>query len=150
MICERTSRQYCYQDISLIENYDKAVADKENMWDCHHRVGTIMNCNNKQLKEVGAYYDRPAHDLIFLRHDEHLSLHKNGNKVWVGRHHSEETRRKLSEAKKGNKNHLGKHHSEESKRKMSEVKRGKHHSDETKRKMSEARKRYLALKNRVN
>lgn len=46
--------------------------------------------------------------------------------------HSEETRRKLSEANKG------KHHSEESKKKMSEAKKGFRHSEETKKKMSNA------------
>lgn len=46
-----------------------------------------------------------------------------------GKHHSEDTKRKISEAMRGNKNNLGKHHSEE-----------------TRRKMSEARKAYLAKK----
>ena len=38
----------------------------------------------------------------------------------------------------GKKNRLGKSHSEETKRKMSEAKKGKKHSEEAKRKMSEA------------
>ena len=38
-----------------------------------------------------------------------------------GKHHSEETKRKISEAMSGNKNHLGKHHIEETRRKMSEA-----------------------------
>lgn len=36
MINEKNARKYCYQDISLIENYDKAIADTEHMWHCHH------------------------------------------------------------------------------------------------------------------
>lgn len=54
---------------------------------------------------------------------------------------------KLSAALKGKRNRLGTHHSEESKRKMSESRRGmnnsfygKRHSEETKRKISEAAK----------
>jgi len=39
-----------------------------------------------------------------------------------GSKHSEETKRKISEAEMGEKNHFyGKHHSEETKRKMSEA-----------------------------
>lgn len=65
-----------------------------------------------------------------------------------GSHHSEETRRKLSEVKKGENHPLyGKHHSEETKRKMSESKKGgnhpmfgKHPSEETKKKLSETHK----------
>ena len=38
-----------------------------------------------------------------------------------GKHHSEETKRKISKTMRGNKNHLGKHHSEETKRKISEA-----------------------------
>lgn len=41
---------------------------------------------------------------------------------------------------KGNKNTLGKHHSDDTKKKMSEVHMGKSHSEETKRKISEANK----------
>lgn len=52
---------------------------------------------------------------------------------------SDETRQKLSNALSGEKNPFyGKHHTEESRRKMSEA--AKNMSDETKRKMSEARK----------
>lgn len=28
MICEKSIRQYCCEDLSKIENYDKAIADK--------------------------------------------------------------------------------------------------------------------------
>ena len=54
---------------------------------------------------------------------------------------SEETKRKISEAGKGELNHMfGKHHSVESRRKMSEAQKGKFHSEEHRRKMSERRK----------
>lgn len=54
-----------------------------------------------------------------------------------GKKHSEETKKKISEAKKGKK--LGPH-SEEQKRKMSEAHKGKVFSEEHKRKLSEAHK----------
>ena len=51
----------------------------------------------------------------------------NNGKYWLGKHHSEETRKKLSDAHKGkqvgeNNPFYGKHHSEESKKKMSDAK----------------------------
>ena len=73
---------------------------------------------------------------------------KNANKLkngMLGKHHSEETKRKISES------HKGFHHSEETKRKLSEANKGKKrkpHSEEAKRKMSEARKAYWANKNK--
>ena len=123
MINFRNAKIFCKDDISLIENYDKAIADKEQIWDCHHRKGTIVS--RKELIKKNEYYNRPASELIFLTEYEHKSLHHKGNKNWLGRHHSEETRRKMSEAQQGNKNMLGKHHSEETRRKMSEAQKGK-------------------------
>ena len=52
---------------------------------------------------------------------------------------SEETKRKLSEAMIGENNPMfGSHHSEETRKKISESKTGKHPSEETRKKMSEA------------
>lgn len=67
-----------------------------------------------------------------------------------GKHHNEETKRKLSEALSGERHpNFGKHLSEETRGKISEAQKGergnmygKHHSEETKRKMSEAHKAY--------
>ena len=51
---------------------------------------------------------------------EQISLVRKGSK------HTEETRRKMSEAKNGKKNPFyGKYHSEETKRKMSEAQKGR-------------------------
>lgn len=54
--------------------------------------------------------------------------------------HSEESKRKISETKKGNNYALGCHRSEETRKKLSESHKGKKLSDETKKKMSESRK----------
>lgn len=144
MISENQARKYCYQDISLIENYDKAIADKERIWECHHRVETIMNCGIKELKAQGCYYDRPAHELIFLTSEEHNSIHKKGRKgYWLGKHHLDKSKKKMSEAA------MGRKFSEETRRKLSEARKGKKFSEEHKRKLSEARKRYLARVNIV-
>ena len=57
----------------------------------------------------------------------------------TGKHHSEETRKKISDAHRGEKNHnYGKHHSAEHKKKLSVSQMGKTISPETRAKMSEA------------
>jgi hypothetical protein len=56
----------------------------------------------------------------------------------TGAKHTEESRRKMSEASKGNKNWLGKHHTVETRKKISEI--AKNRSPETRRHMSEAKK----------
>lgn len=68
-------------------------------------------------------------------------------KLNTGRKHSDESKRKISEASKSRFNEeisnqlreswIGKHHSEESKRKISEKNKGYKHSEEAKKKISE-------------
>ena len=137
MINIRTTKSKCRGDFSLIQNYDKAISDKEHIWDCHHRLGTIIPM--KKLLEMDLYYHRPSLELIFLLHSDHSKLHNKG------KHLSDETRKKLSEKLKGE-NHpmYGKHFSNEHNQKLSESMKGenhpmygKHHSVETLKKMSE-------------
>ena len=122
MICERLIKLYCKDAPSLIENYEKAINDKTQTWDCHHRRETIFS--RKDLIEIGEYYNRPACELIFLTSTDHQILHN------LGKHLSEENRKKISEANKG------RCLSVETRKKMSEAK--KNMSDETKRKISAA------------
>lgn len=57
--------------------------------------------------------------------------------------HSNETKKKMSEAHKGeNNSFFGRKHSDETKRKISEAKKGFKLSEETKRRMSESRQKY--------
>ena len=140
MIDKKRAIKYCKNDISLIENYDKAIADKTQVWHCHHRRETIYSRSG--LIEIGEYYNRPACELIFLTKSEHMRLHN------LGKHLSEETRQKLSEANKGENNSMfGKHLSEETRQKLSEARKGKpscmkgkHHSEESRKKIGAARK----------
>lgn len=139
----RDIQAYCSEDISHIENYQDAVNDKEQMWECHHRA-EILPCGRftaAQLKKHGLYWHRPARELIFLRHDEHRRLHMSGNNLNLGRKLSDETKRRIAERKKG------KSLSDETKRKISDKNRGKPawnkgkpHSLETRRKMSASQK----------
>lgn len=105
MISEGQARKYCYEDLSLIENYELAIADKTQTWHCHHRVAIIMNCTRKELIAKDCYENRPAHDLIFLTKSKHMSMHASmqfkGNKNRLGKKHTEDTKQKISNACKG-------------------------------------------------
>ena len=130
MINEKFAYAVCKDDISLIENYDKAIADTSQVYVCHHKAG-ILPCgrfSRKDLKKFNLYWHRPASELIFLTKSEHIRLHL------LCKHHSEETRKKMSEAQKG------KQLSEDTRKKIAEARKGKRLSEEHKRKLSEAHK----------
>ena len=134
MIDEYRAKKFCKEDLSKIENYDKAISDKTQTWHCHHRTEIWWNCSKKDLIENECYYNRKACELIFLTPAEHKSLHSKGKII------SEETKQKMSKAQKGIPR------SKESIKKRSETVKGRHLSEETKKKISEARKKYLAKK----
>lgn len=154
MISKTRIKQYCCEDISKIENYWLAVNDTTQIWDCHHRLevqGQFFN-SRELLKRCRMYWNRPANELIFLTRSDHTKLHKIRPPSHKGKHPTEETRRKISEAKMGKKlseevrkrlsdAHIGKKLSEETRRKMSESRKGKKISEETRRKISEAKRR---------
>ena len=112
MIDEKRAKKYCSEDINKMENYEKAITDKTQTWDCHHRLeikGKFRN-STELLKKCGLYYNVPAWQLIFLTHKEHRSLHSLGNTYRRGKSpwnkgktdiYSTETIRKMSEAKLG-------------------------------------------------
>lgn len=100
---------YCIEDISLIENYEEAISDKENMWLCHHRLETHDEDGNwlqlkdhitkKELIERGKYYHVPASELIFLKKREHQRIHRSSERLASG-FHTERARKARSEAAK--------------------------------------------------
>lgn len=111
MINESQVKRYCSEDISKIENYEAAIADQTQTWDCHHRRETIYT--REGLIEIGEYYKRPAMELILLTKAQHRHIH------FKNRQYSKESIEKMRKAK------LGKHHSKGSIEKMCKAKKGK-------------------------
>ena len=154
--------RYC-KEYENIENYEAAKKDNFKGWDCHHRLQTwtsdgkrrAVDITAAELIALGMYYNRPADELIFLTESEHISLHKKGNTYFKGKRHTEEAKKKISEAQKGENNSMhgkspwnkGKKMSEEYCRKNSEShkgkpspNKGKHLSAEIKKKISDTLK----------
>jgi hypothetical protein len=113
-----------------------------NKWN----LGRIANEKTKKKMSISHMGNKSNTDRKLpiehrLNISEGLKGNKNvlGNKFWVGRNHSEETKEKMKLSWVKRKEtfinpRLGKFHSEETKEKM----RGKKHSEETKEKMREA------------
>lgn len=100
MINKVNAEMYCSEHIELIENYEKAMSDPTQVWHCHHVWETMLGYSKEELIEMNEYYGIPACNLIFLTPYEHMSLHNTGNKHnFYGKHHKEESRKKMSEAK---------------------------------------------------
>lgn len=114
-------KQYCIDDITTIENYDKAVNDSR-IWQLHHRLETHDKYGNpldkpierKELIARKLYYSRPSSELIFLPEEEHKRIHMLGNKrakgFNIGNQHakgnvlSEKTRKQMGLSRMGNTN----------------------------------------------
>ena len=133
----RSAYAFCIEDISLIENYDKAIADESNNWIVHHKLGISEGrCISKdELISMNLYFHRPAYELIFMTKSEHIKLHNkarinqitntfieaNRNRIWTP-----EMRKKMSDKMKGIK--LGPM-SEEHRKKLSEAAYRRHHKE---------------------
>ena len=102
-------KRYC-KNIENVENYEKALADNFVGWCLHHRLQTwtsdgerrLVNISADELKSLGMYYNRPAEELLFMRVEDHISLHQKGKQgEFKGRHHSVKTKKRLSKARRG-------------------------------------------------
>ncbi len=80
---------YCSDNIQQIENYDKAINDNTQMWECHHKLECILHLTPSQLMALNLYYNRPANELILLTKKEHINIHvietkyRDNNKYYV-------------------------------------------------------------------
>ena len=93
----KNAKKCCCEDISLIENYDKAIKDNSKFWHLHHKLEIELHKSADELKEIGLYYYRPANELIFLTPKEHMKTHNSGeNNPMFGKCHSSESKQKMS------------------------------------------------------
>lgn len=97
MVNQAKAKYYCCEDISLIENYDEAMKS-DKRWDCHHRLELQDDqiLTQQEMIKLGLYYKRPASELIFLSHSEHVKLH------YKYKPFSEDTKQKISSTLNGN------------------------------------------------
>ena len=108
MIAQRAYK-YCREDLSLVENYAEAMADKTQVWHVHHRdeirvlpSGMVVRRSIQDLIDAGRYYQCPANELIFVTPAMHNTIHFLGcvgNRK--GSSQSTETRLKLRAANLG-------------------------------------------------
>lgn len=155
MINEHYAHAYCCEDISKIENYNKAIADNTQTWDCHHRAEITENerRTKQELIDDGIYWNRPAEELIFIPHSQHMSNHLRGRKL------SNEVKKRMSLGRKGKRRGIptwnkGKHWSAETKAKLSAAMSGENHPwygkhlpEAMRKRQSEARKGFRWFNN---
>lgn len=94
MIADYNAKKYCRDDIKLIENYEQAINDKENIWECHHRLEFTLDGEfahtKEELNRLGMYWKRPYFELIFLKEKDHHNLHQiQRTKAHIGKSKSE-------------------------------------------------------------
>ena len=124
-LCEKGVRRDTRLHVIVAEMF---VPNPEGKTDVHHIDEDKTNNN--------------PNNLLWVSKAEHRKIHG------IGKHFSEEHRKKMREARKGEKNHnYGKHFSEETRKKMSDAKKGKpsprkgkHHTEESLIKMREAQR----------
>ena len=139
MISERTVKEFCNEDISLIENYEQAIQDKVNTWHCHHKLGLGSDYENTidELKMMNLYYNRPACEFIFITEEEHHRIHSIGkHNGFYGKTHTNESKNKISKSKQGYK------HTEDWKENQSKVMKELHKNgrEEVYKKISETKR----------
>ena len=125
MINFKYANKFCRDDLSKIENYEQAIADTTQTWHMHHRLELTLDgefaLSLVQLKLHDMYYNRPYYELIFLTPKEHMRLHNTVNALSTDNNRNRSERNKGNQYALGNNAFLGKHHSEEHRRKMSEA-----------------------------
>lgn len=130
MISINQAKRFC-KEYTQIENYEKAIKDPNTKWDCHHRYELkcpLYKPLVDELKAHNLYYDRPAEELIFLTPSEHHKLHATFNNRFLGKKHSEETKKIMS--LHGGNAFRGKHHTQEAIEKNRLAHLGKKHNEE--------------------
>ena len=100
MIDEFATYAYCCEDISKIENYEQAVNDKTQTWQCHHKNGIDLKLTRAELKSMGLYFNRPANELVFMTVSDHAKLHQNNLSEKQKQEKSERSRKAITKVNK--------------------------------------------------
>lgn len=72
-------KYYCKDDIEQIENYDIASISNVILYECHHKLGYLLNLSSDVLEKNNLYFKRPSYELIFLSIGDHKRLHNSRN-----------------------------------------------------------------------
>lgn len=94
----KLSQLYCCEQLHNIENYEKAIND-DKMWVLHHKLETDLKKTKQELIDEGLYYSRPANELIFLTHSNHLKLHHKEFNQYVSKHKGKKYKKDPSQNK---------------------------------------------------
>lgn len=133
MYSKNQAKRYCCEDVSKIENFEKANTSDE-FYEFHHRKEIELDVDKEWLIANDLYYNRPASELILLTKKEHRQLHMTGKYVCekspifgkvgnrLGKHHTAEAKEKNRLAHLGSNHPLyGKKHKESTIKKMSDA-----------------------------
>lgn len=148
----RDRRQHHEWDLEHNRHANKALQEDFNNCPDSFRFDVIEYCSEEDLVDLErkyiAEYDSMNHAHGYNREsggNANKTISDETKKIWsdqrkgegaamYGKHHTEDTRKKISETQKG------KIISDETRRKISQAKIGKHPSEETRRKWSKTRK----------
>lgn len=101
MINESCAKKFCRDDIRLIENYELAINDTTQIWQCHHKLGEQFD--RQYLINNNLYENRPACELKFVTLSEHNHIHNKSfmmREAKKGIPMSDATKKAISEALK--------------------------------------------------
>ena len=74
-------KDFC-RNPELVENYDLAIADTENVWICHHRLEEFYT--RKELIAMKKYFGRPAEEIVLCKNQkEHFKYPHKGHENQV-------------------------------------------------------------------
>ena len=129
---------YYYDTVEECRKDEERILTEYNVRDCPHSY----NLKNSAIGMT-------SEDMTGEKNPNYGKRGKDS--PWYGKHHTDATRKKLSQAKKGEKHPMygkrgkdspnyGKHRTEESRKKMSQAQKGKTVSEETRKKLSQAHK----------
>lgn len=83
-------KDFC-RNPELVENYEEAVADTENVWICHHRLEEFYT--REELIAMKKYYSRPAEEIVLCKNQvEHFKYPHKGHENIVNAHHASRKR----------------------------------------------------------